>query len=110
MGEGFKWYNTSLTKRSLTITGSTKYEGISKGDIKIQFSPDFSIENNTAEFQQTTSDANGSYVIELLPGTYNVTVDEVVNESGIEVKYKFTGAYIAKVAESYDIALTREEI
>ncbi len=109
MGEGFKWFNTSLEKLSFTITGKTIFEDTNIANIKAQFSPDFSIKNNTAEFQQTTSDENGSYVIELLPGIYNVTVDEVVNESGIEVTYKFTGIYEAKVEESYDIILTREE-
>ena len=47
-----------------------------------------------------------------MPGTYNVTVDELVNESGQDVTYIFTGVLEVKdidVAITFDIAMTREE-
>jgi len=109
IGESPKWYNISLIKHSYTITGSTIYAGSNIGDIKIQFSPALTIINNTAKATEATSDANGSYVVELLPGIYDVVVDEIINESGRDVLYKFKGTFEAKVAESFDIILTREE-
>ncbi len=109
MGEGKKSYDISLTKHSFTATGSTTYDGTNIGNITIRFSPDTTVENNTAVFAQTTSDESGSYVVELLPGLYNVTVDEVVNESGQDVTYTFTGPLEIQAATSFDIALAREE-
>jgi dolichyl-diphosphooligosaccharide--protein glycosyltransferase len=109
MGEGKKSYDISLTKHSFTATGSTTYDDTNIGNITIRFSPDTAVENNTAVFAQTTSDENGSYIVELLPGSYNVTVEEIVNESGQDVTYTFTGPLEIQAATSFDIALTREE-
>jgi hypothetical protein len=109
MGEGKKSYDISLTKHSFTATGSTAYDGTNIGNITIRFSPDTTVENNTAAFAQTSSDESGSYIVELLPGSYNVTVDEAANESGQDVTYTFTGPLEIQAATSFDIALAREE-
>ncbi|UCF12328.1 MAG: glycosyltransferase family 39 protein [Thermoplasmatales archaeon] len=109
LGEGKKSYDISLTKHSFTTTGSTTYDGTKIGNITIRFSTDTAVENNTAVFAQTTSDENGSYIVELLPGSYNVTVDELVNESGQDVTYTFTGPLEIQAATLFDIALAREE-
>jgi len=105
MGEGEKYYNISLIKHSLTVTGSTTYGGTNIGNITIRFSPDTAVENNTAVFARTTSDENGSYIVELLSGSYTVTVDEVINESGQDVTYTFTESLEVQVATSFDIVL-----
>ena len=110
MGEGDKYYNISLIKHSLTVTGSTTYGGTNMGNITIRFPPDTTVENNTAVFARTTSDENGSYIVELLSGSYTVTVDEVINESGQEVTYTFTESLEVQVATSFDIVLAREEL
>jgi protocatechuate 3,4-dioxygenase beta subunit len=109
IGEGYKYYNISLIKHSHTITGSTTYGGTNMGNITIRFSPDITVENNTAVFARTTSDENGSYIVELLSGSYTVTVEEVINESGQDVTYTFTESFEVQVATSFDIVLAREE-
>ena len=58
------------------------------------------------------SNENGDYIGELVPGSYDVTVDEQVNESGQYVTYTFTGSLEVKdtdVSIVFDIAMTREE-
>ncbi|UCD14143.1 MAG: glycosyltransferase family 39 protein [Thermoplasmatales archaeon] len=109
MGEGTKYYNISLIKHSYTVTGNTQYNAHNIGNISIRFSPDTAVENNTAAFSRTTSDENGSYIAELLPGSYTVEVDEAVNETGEIVKYTFSGSLEVKSAKTFDIALTKEE-
>jgi len=111
MGQGVKSYDLSMTKHSVTVSGSTKYDGTNIDNITIIFLP-VDIENNTAEYAMAQSDENGSYVVELIPGSYNVTVEELVNESGQNVTYTFTGLLeiqIDDVAKSFDIILAREE-
>lgn len=112
MGEGVKAFDVSLTKQSITVTGNTKYDNTNKGNISILFLPDEDVVNNTAVEAITVSDEDGSYVAELMPGTYNVTVDELVNESGRNVTYSFTGELVIQadeISKSFDIILTREE-
>ena len=74
------------------------------------FAPNEEIENNTASPAQTISDENGSYVVELIPGSYEVTADQLVNESGQNVTYTFSGLLEVEAAKSFDIALAREEL
>jgi len=112
MGEGVKTFDILMTKETVTVTGGTTYNGADIDNITITFLPDSEVENNTAEYASVMSDENGSYIVELVPGSYNVTVDELVNESGQDVIYTFTGLLEAKdtdVAISFDIALTRDE-
>jgi protocatechuate 3,4-dioxygenase beta subunit len=112
MGEGVKSFNILMTKETVTVSGGTTYNGANIDNITITFSPDIEVENNTAERTITISDEDGSYVAELMPGTYIVQVDEIVNETGQDVTYTFTGQLEVKdtdVAISFDIALTRDE-
>jgi hypothetical protein len=112
MGEGIKAFDISLTKQSVTVSGNTKYDDTNIGNITIFFLPDVDIVNNTAVYAEAVSDENGSYVAELMPGTYNVTVDELVNESGQNVTYTFSEELVVEaddVSKSFDIILTREE-
>ena len=112
MGEGVKTFDILMTKETVTVTGGTTYNGADIDNITITFLPDSEVENNTAEYASVMSDENGSYIVELVPGSYNVTVDELVNESGQDVLYTFTGLLEVKdtdVAISFDIALTRDE-
>jgi dolichyl-diphosphooligosaccharide--protein glycosyltransferase len=109
MGEWEKSYDISLIKHSYAVTGYTQYGGTNIGNISIRLSPDASVENNTAQSAQTKSDENGLYVIELLPGSYNIIVDELVNESGLEITYTFAGTLEVQTTVTYDIALTKKE-
>ncbi len=109
MGEGIKTYNILLDKQSKTVIGNTQYNAINIGNITIRFSPDRTVENNTAVSGETNSDEDGLYIVELIPGSYLVEVNQVVNETGVEVTYTFDGLLEVQTDRTYDIALTKEE-
>jgi len=112
MGEGVKTLNLLMTKETVTVSGSTTYSGANIDNIPITFSAGSEVENNTAKYASATSDKNGDYIVELVPGSYDVTVDEQVNESGQYVTYTFTGSLEVKdtdVSIVFNIAMTREE-
>jgi len=113
MGEGVKTFDISMIKETVTVSGSTTYNGANKDNITINFSPDFGVENNTAIPALAMSGENGDYIVELVPGTYTVTVDEgPVNENSQNVKYTFTGQLEVKdtdVSKTFNVILTREE-
>ena len=113
IGEGTASYNIDVTKVSVTVSGSTTYNGVGKANMTILFSKDLQITNNTAVTKRVKSDSNGSYTIELTPGSYNVSVEEVVNESGQNVTYTGTTGKITlnrgDAPRILDILLTREQ-
>jgi len=109
-------YNISMNYAPITVSGHITSDSANIGNISISFSKDESIEdveNNTAVPGTVTSDVDdGSYIINLVPGSYNVTVDQVVNESGQDVTYIFTGKLELSIGEgtrTYNIAITKEE-
>ena len=62
--------------------------------------------------KRVKTDVNGSYTTELTPGAYNVSVEEVVNESGQNITYTGTGHITLTIGEPprvLDIVLTREQ-
>jgi len=110
-GEGTKTLNLIMTKKTVTVSGSTTYNSANIGNVSITFIPDSETGNNTAEFASVKSIGNGAFVAELMAGTYDVTVDELVNESGQNIIYSFTGLLEVKetdVTVTYNIAMTRE--
>ncbi|MCX6672097.1 MAG: hypothetical protein NTX92_09285, partial [Euryarchaeota archaeon] len=113
IGEGTASYNIAITKVSVTVSGSTTYNSVGKANITILFSKDLRNANNTAVSKNVKSDSNGSYTIELTPGSYNVSVAEVVNESGQNITYTGTvGQIILNSGDAprvLDILLTREQ-
>ncbi|RLI66265.1 MAG: hypothetical protein DRO67_01410 [Candidatus Asgardarchaeum californiense] len=112
MGEGVKTFDISMTKESITVAGSTKHNDKNIANITIKFVPDAEIENNTAEYATTQSDKNGSYIIELMPGTYDVTVNETLSEDGQNVTYSFSESLEIKstdISKTFDIILAKEE-
>jgi dolichyl-diphosphooligosaccharide--protein glycosyltransferase len=113
IGEGTASYNIALTKVSVTVSGSTTYNGVGKTNITILFSKDLRITNNTAVSKNVKSDSNGSYTIELTPGSYNVSVAEVVNESGQNITYTGNAGQIILTSGDaprvLNILLTREQ-
>jgi len=92
VGEGRHYYNISLIKLSTNLSGYTKYNGINIPNVTdIRFSPDRSIENNTAIYTVgTDSDETGYYTVELAPGFYNVTVDYEFTENNQNYSYIFS--------------------
>jgi asparagine N-glycosylation enzyme membrane subunit Stt3 len=112
IGQGTSSYNLSLTKESITVSGSATYNGSGKPNITIFFTKDFNIQNNTAITTSAKTNTNGVYSVELTPGSYNVTVEETVNESGQNITYLSTGRITVSTGEAprvLNIVLTREE-
>ncbi len=100
-------HNVSLELTPVTVTGNTTYLGTGVKDINISFSPDVSVENNTAVKDSTISEEGGLYEIGLLPGSYNVTVEE---KEEIILVYTFEGNLELQVGEgghTFDISLTK---
>jgi len=105
-------FNISIELLDVVVSGNTKYENNNLGNISILFSQDLSVSNNTAIGGTTLSDSNGYYEIGLQPGHYNITVDQLVNESGQNVTYTYTGTLELKIGEGskyLDILMAREE-
>ena len=111
MGEETKTANIIMTKVSVTVSGNVKCEGKNIENITVKFRPDATVENNTAKLSvDPRSDKNGFYEVEIAPGSYSVSVNETINESGENVTYTFTGTSEIKdtdVSRSFDIPLAR---
>ena len=109
-------YNISMNYAPITVSGYTTLDSVNMENVSIIFTEDETVEdveNNTALPGTVTSDINGSYSIELIPGSYNVSVNQVVNESGQDVTYTFTGKLELSIGEgtrTYNIAVTKEEL
>jgi hypothetical protein len=112
IGQGAASYNISLTKVSVTVKGSATYNGSGKVNMTIFFTKDLNVQNNTAITTSVKTTVNGMYTIELTPGSYNVTVEELVNESGHNVTYTSTGRIAVSNTEApkvFNIVLAREQ-
>jgi hypothetical protein len=58
------------------------------------------------------TDRNGNYTTELTPGSYNASVEELVNESGQNITYTGTGQITLNIGDTpraLNILLTREQ-
>ncbi len=109
-GEESRTANVNMNKVSVTVSGSTKYNGENVNNITIDFEPT-SIQDNTAEFARAKSNENAFYEIELVPGSYLVSVNETVEETGQNVTYTFSGTLVIQdtdITKTYDIALARK--
>jgi dolichyl-diphosphooligosaccharide--protein glycosyltransferase len=112
MGDGIRTYNIDMLKESITVTGSTQYNGIPKENITIRFVPDNTIQNNSAIYSTEMSNENGKYQAELYPGIYNVEIDQNTIENGQNITYTFDGELEVTTASptlTYEITMTREQ-
>jgi len=105
--------NISLTYAKIDVSGTTRVQGSldTVGNISISFNPDRTYLNNSAVATSAMSNSNGAYAVEMMPGYYNVSVDQQVNESGVIVTYTFNGKLHVLVGEgtkTYEILLSRE--
>jgi hypothetical protein len=93
--------NISLEFYPVTVTGITQSNVTSDpvGNITIRFTPDTTVDNNTAQFMTITSNENGYYSTKVMPGYYNISVDQLKNVSGINVSYTYTGTTHVQVGE-----------
>lgn len=113
IGVGITSYNIDVSKTSVTVSGNTTYNGTGKANITVLFSKDSTISDNTAVTKSVVSDQNGSYKIELTPGSYNVSVSGAVNESGHNITYsgvveKIT-LYTGEAPRVINVILAREQ-
>jgi len=112
IGEGIASYDISLTKASVTVSGSTLHNGLGKANMTIFFTKDVLVGNNTAVTTSVKTNGTGRYTIELTPGSYNVSVEELVNESGQNITYMGSGSLTVISGEAprvFDVVLAREE-
>jgi len=112
VGEGNQTYLIRLVKHTVTVSGVTKYNNTYRADTKVDFLPDTSVQNNTAIQNTIVSNATGVYTVELNPGTYTVSVNQTVNESGHNVTYIFRQLLVIakdQPPQTLDILLSREE-
>jgi len=106
-------HNVLLEFTPVTVTGAATYNGIAVGEVDISFSPDESVENNTAIEQTVTSGEDGLYEIDLSPGSYRVTVEdyEIVEEERERILvysfYDKLNVSVGEISKSYDISLSK---
>jgi len=85
------WYNISTDLAYVTVSGYTKNDdGDVIGNTVIKYEIDGSQEANTAVngIAQPSNETTGAYSIELSPGKYNVTAEQIKGET---VVYSYTG-------------------
>jgi hypothetical protein len=100
--------NISLEYTPVRVFGNTRYNGVGIKNIEIIFEPSESIENNTAEERRNiTTEEGGVYEIDLVPGTYDVSVE---NKEQQILVYSFEDLLeleIGKGKQSYNLSLTK---
>jgi len=104
--------NISIEYAKVYLSGSTKDKntGITVSNISIEFLSDYSVSNNTAQSTTVKSDETGSYSAVLMPGSYNVTVNQVVNENGTNVTYVYSVQLEIQIGEgtkTFDIMMAK---
>jgi hypothetical protein len=92
LGKGSKILDILVNKNSSSVSGITAYQGTIKGDILIDFQPDGSIENNTAEepLDPISNSTTGFYSVELSPGFYNISINRRIYEEDKNVTYEYS--------------------
>jgi asparagine N-glycosylation enzyme membrane subunit Stt3 len=109
--------NISIGYAPIKVSGYTTYDSENIGNISVLFSPDVSVDNNSAVSAAATSDGDGYYTVDLAVGKYNgyynVSVNTTIEENGQNVTYVFTGYLEIQMGEgrkSFDIVLAKEEL
>jgi len=106
--------NISLRYALVDVSGevTNKETGQYATNVSITFAPDSTVANNTATAANIISDTSGYYEIALMPGTYNVSVSEIVNVSGVLETYIFNDNLFIDYGQgtlSYEILLTKQD-
>jgi dolichyl-diphosphooligosaccharide--protein glycosyltransferase len=69
-----KTQNISLQLIPVTVSGQALYNGDGADGVEIEFSPNGSVDKNTATANGVATDAAGSYSVSLQPGSYNISI------------------------------------
>jgi hypothetical protein len=115
IGESPEDLTINLDKKSATVTGETSYDNNPIENITISFIADTSVGNNSAISMQTMSNSEGVYTVELAPGTYEVEINELIEDSDVNGKnltYNYIGSLVilqGETTKSFNIVMTREE-
>jgi len=107
-------FDVSIYYANVSVSGNTKNKdtGTNVVNISAMFLPDGSVENNTAQQAMAKSDSTGQYLINLVPGSYNVTVNQKINESGTNVTYTYIDQLEIQIGEgtkTFNILMARVE-
>lgn len=87
-----KIFNVSLSLVPITVQGYLRYSNETKSGFLAAFYANRSINPNTAtNFVITQSNASGFYTVVLLPGFYNISINQTVIENGMKHTYHFKG-------------------
>jgi len=102
-------FNVSIDYATIALSGFTTHGSDNVGDITIEFSPDGSFEENTGEELSVTSDEDGSYLADIKPGYYNISIDDTTGE--YNAAYSYTGKINMSMGEgikSFTISMSKE--
>lgn len=104
--------NVSIQYAKVDVSGVTKNADTMNpvANVSIVFKPDTSVDNNTAVQITAKSGASSAYAVNVMPGTYNVTVSHQVTESGVNVTYTASTNLVLSIGQgskTNDILLVR---
>jgi len=103
--------NITLTKDSLTFTGTVEFNNQPVKDIEIDFSIDESVEDNPAKDpDDPNSDENGEFSVELSnDASYNITIRSYTTD-GKALVYSYDGQIDTTTTSSLEISLTKHTV
>ncbi len=76
--------NISLDLVPSTVTGTAKYDNEGIEDVQISFTKDMDYNTNSAVNKTITTDENGTYSVELIPGKYNVSIEKKATQGTMQ--------------------------
>lgn len=102
--------NLSLDLTPVSIHGQVHYENETKSDILVSIYANRSVLHNTATpFIIARSNTTGNFSLTLLPGFYNISINQTVLENGQNTTYYYRGSLIINIGEGrkiFDIPLS----
>lgn len=103
--------NLSVGLAPVTVTGTATYEDIGKEGVSITFLADTAVEDNTASYNEIETVTNGTYSIDLQPGSYNITIQKYDGETLV---YELLGEQIklnkSQLTETRNFELVKKSV
>ena len=105
--------NISMNYAAISISGNTiDAENDIISNITINFNPDLNVENNTAQSNIIQSDDKGFYSVNIQPGSYDLVVNQTIDENNVTYRYIYQEKleiYIGEGLKTLDILVTKIE-